>query len=43
MLRYSRKVVQNIIFEFKIMMYELISAKETCKMDVSTSWNEMRK
>ena len=42
MLRYSSIVVQNIIFEFKIIMYRLIAAKETCNMGVSTSWNEMR-
>ena len=39
--RYSSIGFQNIIFKFKIMIYEQISAKETCRMDISTSWNEM--
>ena len=41
-LRYSSIGVQTIIFEFKIMIYEQISAKQTCRKGVSTSWNEMR-
>ena len=41
-IRYSSMVVRIIILEFKIMIYDQISAKETCMMNVSTSWNEMR-
>ena len=33
----------NIIFEFKIMTYEQILAKETCRMGVSTSRNDIWK
>ena len=31
--------IQNIIFQFKIIIYEQTSAKGTCGMSVSTSWN----
>ena len=41
-LRYSSIGVQNIIFDFKFMINESISAKETCRVNISTSWNERR-